>query len=197
MDKMLAWITRPSSHEILMGGDRHLLLWMERPHYSHAAKASDLCLRSDPRRYRDRGWIGRRDQGVRAKPLLKQCATLRAAVWDEVFLSVCPKGMTLGEGQVWSETQRGNEVFDGMPITLWHQLTDDRDWEGKCNVSHKRFLLEVDLLSQTVRRVTPLVALRRTTEEEALPGVVESDSIDPALAVEVWHTAPDPDRMPF
>lgn len=198
MSQLLVWITRPHSHEILMGGDRNLTLWTARPYYSHAAKLHDFKTRDGGDRYVDLGWEGKRQgRGIRAKPLLKQNAALRSAVWQEVFLSVCPKGMTLDEGQAWSETQRGNEWFDGSAITLWHNLKDDDAWEAKCNISHKRFLLEVDLLSLTVKRVAPLVLLRRSSTDDQIPDSLHTDAIDPALAVEYWHSGVDPDRIPF
>lgn len=198
MSHLLVWITRPGSYEVLMHGDRHLSLWTERPRYSHSALLHDLRGRDGAPKYKDQGWLAHRQHfGAPAKPLLKQSQTLRDAVWDQVFLSLCPKGLDLDRGRQWSETPRGDEVFDGHAITLWHELIDDRGWEGKCNTAHKRFLLEVDLLTQTVRRIAPLVVLRRGSTDEPPPDVLETDAIDPALAVEVWHTGEDPDRIPF
>ena len=191
------WITRPTAHEILMGGERELQMWLTRPHYSHCS--FDACL-SDPSgapRYHDTGWRSEgADNGVRVKPLLKQHDALRKAVWDEVFLSVCPVGMSYAEGVAWHNTQRGEESFDGYPITLWHNLTDDRAWEGKCNTAAKRFLLEVDLFNATVKRVRPLVMLRRAPDAP-VPALVATDAITPELAAEYWHPAPDAELVPF
>lgn len=197
IESLTVWVTRPGAHEILIGGHRELLMWLQRPCYSHAAFDADLPTQDGKRRYHDFGWRAQRCDGQRMKPLFKQHARLGEAVWREVFLSLCPRGMPYAEGLIWQATPRGEEQFDGAPITLWHSLTDDRAWEAKCNTSHKRMLLEVDLLTCGVRRVSPSVLLRRGSELETPPGWVETDDISDELALEYWHAGPDPDLMPF
>jgi hypothetical protein len=185
MNTLTVWITRPNAYEILMGGERDLRLWLVKPHYSHRSWDAHLPDVNDMDRYRDEGWSSE-SPSVRVKPLLRQHQVLRDAVWREVFVSVCPKGMDYEQGDAWHRAQRGDEVFDGKPVTMWHELSDDKLWEAKCNTPMKRFLLEVDLLTLAVRRVAPMVIPRSTYNATGVEWA-QTDEISPELATEVWH----------
>jgi len=136
---MLVYITRPTASSVYMGGKRHLLLWVERPWYDHRP-------RFDGELWVDTGWQGPFSQGAYARDLLKQDEALLDAVMTQVVLSLRPKGTTPEEGLKWAES-----------LDNWRSLMDEPDWEGRCHLCHKRFLLQVNLRTNQVGLVTPHV----------------------------------------
>lgn len=189
------YITRPESGEILMGGSRHLEGWFTEPHYSHHSVLRDL--RPDVEEYIDAGWKAHLVYRQRVDRFLKQDMELFNKIWDEVFLSVLPKGMTLEEGLQWEKTPKSDgEEFDGYAITNWHLLLDDRQWEGKCNTCYKRFLLRVDLRAGTVERIDPLV-FPRATPECMSPAGLRTSECSFEHAIEFIHETDTEDGIPF
>lgn len=169
-----------------MGGHRNLAIWLEQPSYSHQSRSNGM---PDKNQFVDRGWVTALTTGQRAKFLLGQDLALLDAVWHEVFLSVCPKGMTYDEGVAWAQTPAPSE-FD-PDETLYRALFEDKEWEAKCNTCHKRFLLEVNLRTNEVRRIKPSIDLR------GKGGWVVTGEIDPALAIEYYHDPATVDDIPF
>lgn len=178
-----------------MGGSRNLEGWFTEPHYSHRSILRDF--RPDVEEYIDTGWRAHLVSRQRVEKFLKQDMDLFNKIWDEVFLSVLPKGMNMEEGVKWEQTPKADgEVFDGWVITNWHLLLDDRQWEGKCNTCHKRFLLRVDLRAGTVERIDPLV-FPRGTPGGAVPSGLRTSECSPEHATEFVHAAGTEDGVPF
>ncbi len=190
---MIVYITRPEAYEIFMGGKRSVLMWVQEPYYSHVSRSNNIL---NEVRYVDRGWYSPHTHGVLARFILKQDDALLEAVWKEIFWSVCPKGMTYEEGVEWANTVVKDDPE--FPLTNYHSLTDDKEWEGKCNVCHKRFLLEVNLRTNEVKRTMPGVSLRRRSEADIIPkGWIHTDQASFLDATEYWHTELGPDDIPF
>lgn len=186
MTPLLVYITRPYAYEIYMGGKRDLSVWLEKPYYSHQSRSYEL---GTDTYYVDIGWRSAFATRQRAKLLFEQDERLLEVIWPEVFLSICPKGMSYEEGKVWADTPDPSK--DDPDDTLYRALYEDKEWEGKCNTSHKRFLLEVDLRSYAVRRITPGVSLRNSH------AWAYTDEIDPKLAVQHFHNLDEIDDIPF
>lgn len=185
MTPLLVYITRPDAYEIYMGGKRDLRVWLEKPYYSHQSRTSGL--RDD--QFVDDGWRAAFATGQKAKLLFEQDKQLLDVVWPHIFLSICPKGMTYEEGKVWADAPSPTD--EDPEDTNYRLLFSDREWEGKCNTSHKRFLLELDLRTYEVKRIKPGVSLRFEH------GWTYTDEIDAKLAVEYYHGPGDTDDIPF
>ncbi len=186
MTPLKVYITRPDAYEIYMGGKRDLRVWLEKPYYSHQSRTHEL---HNEVRYVDDGWRAAFSTGARFKLLFEQDRRLLDVVWPLVFLSVCLKGMTYEEGEKWANTP--DPTPEDPEDTLYRQLFSDKEWEGKCNTSHKRFLLELDLRTYEVQRIKPGVSLRFES------GWTFTDEIDPKLAVEYFHPPEDIDDISF
>ena len=192
MVPLSVWITRPDSHEILMGGDRHLKVWFNRPAYIHHPQTYETG--RGEYKFVDQGWRADSDDyGKDVKPLLKQDPELRKLIWQEVYLSVGPRGMSIPEIEAWEVIV--TKPDPEFPTTNWHNLTDDREWEGKCNTCHKRFLLEVDLRSNTVKRIIPSVVYRQEPGQPPSKWI-ETDECPYELAFEYYHK-PNGLEIPF
>lgn len=186
-------MTRPEAYEVYMGGKRSVLMWVQEPAYSHASRSYMV---GDKQRYVDRGWNAPHVSGTLAREILKQDKDLLEAVWKEIFWSILPRGMAYEDGHRWADTV--NKEDPEFPTTNYQLLTDDKDWEGRCNVCHKRFLLKVDLRSNVVERIIPHVELRRRSKDEPLiRGWVTTDQASFLDATEHWHPGPGPDDIPF
>jgi hypothetical protein len=130
---MKLWITRPSSREVFMGGVRDLQLWIEPPAYHHSMK-TNYDIKTDISTYTEYGWRSlHHDHGVPAKYWLKQSPALQSIVWSLVIHSLSPKD---DDEHEWAAD------FD-----RYEKDTFDLEWEGKCKIPAKRFLLEIDLSS--------------------------------------------------
>ena len=131
---MKVWITRPSSREVFMGGIRDLKLWIEPPAYHHS-KREHYSTRTDSTTYEEHGWRSiHHDCGISAKYWLKQSPALQSAVWSLVLHSISPKDSDEHE---WA-----------ADFNRYEKDTFDDEWEGKCKIPSKRFLLEIDLSSE-------------------------------------------------
>lgn len=193
MTPLIVYMTRPEAYEVFMGGKRDIRMWVQEPAYSHASRSYEVV---GKQRYVDRGWHAPHTSGVLARDLLKQDKELLEAVWKEIFWSILPQGMTYEDGYEWADTI--TKPDPEFPVTNYHLLTDDKEWEGKCNVCHKRFLLKVDLRSNQVERVIPHVELRRrSTDEPLIHGWVTTDQASFIDATEYWHAELGPDDIPF
>jgi hypothetical protein len=183
---LIVYITRPDAYEIYMGGDRSLRVWLEKPYYSHQSWSHTI---GSETHYTDIGWIAVHSTGQKAKLLLKQDKKLREIVWHEVFLSLCPRGMSYERGVEWADTavKTGNSDDD----VLYAQALKDKEWEANCNTCHKRFLLQLNLRTYEAQRIAPEVALRHN------PGLFNTDQIDAKLAIERYHSIEDIDDIPF
>ena len=186
MTPLKVYITRPYAYEIYMGGKRDLRVWLEKPYYSHQSRSYELGSKTY---YVDDGWRAAFAAGQRFKMLIEQDEKLLEVVWPHVFLSICPKGMTYEEGKIWADTPDPTE--EDPTDTKYRLLFSDKEWEGKCNTCHKRFLLELDLRTYEVQRINPGVGLRHSH------GWVYTDEIDPKLAVEYYHDPDELDDIPF
>ena len=188
------YITRPYAYEIYMGGKRDLQLWWEKPSYSHMSVEYDGV--GGRVHYIDRGWAAPHSVGSRASKFISSDEQLLGAVWDEIFLSVLPKGMTYEEGLIWQDEPQINGY--GQPDNKYHLLFDDKEWEAKCNTCFKRFLLKVDIRSNTVERIKPLVDERDTLNNTGYQrGWKETDEILPFFATERYHVDTGADFIPF
>jgi hypothetical protein len=182
------YFTRPEAYEVYMGGKRSITVWFEPPQYRHTAKPEDYR-----GRYSERGWSYDHDYGKRARSLFKQDPDLLDLIWDFVAWSVYPKGMTLEQGSEWV----AKAITSPPTPDLWGDfednyswLSDDRNWEAKCNLSYKRFLLKVDVRNLSGELITPLVELPDAKNW------VETTDISPYLATRYWVPSTDC-KMPF
>ena len=183
------YFTRPDAYEIYMGGKRSVRVWLQAPQYSHSANHDDYR-----GRYSERGWSYDYDHGQSAKPLFKQDKQLLDVVWDKIIWSLLPKGMSFEDGLIWvnepdSKPSRNDSLF-GDVITNYHWLFEDRNWEAKCNLCHKRFVLQVDVRSLSCEFVEPLVEFPDSNDW------VKTTEITPYLATRYW--VPNPiGKLPF
>ena len=128
---MKVWITRPSSREVFMGGVRDLKLWIEQPAYHHT-KTEDYNTLTETVKYVEHGWRAlHQDHGISAKYWLKQSPALQSIIWSLTIHSISPK---LEDEHKWAAD------FD-----RYQRDTFEGDWEGKCKIPAKRFLVEIDL----------------------------------------------------
>lgn len=155
MTPLFVYITRPDAYEVYMGGKRHLELWLLPPAYDHRSVEYNGM---DGVMYTDRGWCTV-DTSQQARHLLAHDKDLTVAIMREVILSLYPKGIDSLQGEAWAAAaDLEAERQDGHPAeNNWRRLRSDREWEAKCNTCFKRFLLKVDLRSNTVQRIIPQV----------------------------------------
>lgn len=182
------YFTRPDAYEVYMGGKRSVTVWLQQPQYRHSAKSEDYR-----GRYSERGWSYDYDHGKNAKPLFKQDPDLLELVWDRIVWSLLPKGMSLEEGLEWykqPDMQPPRDDGWGHIQTNYHWLFEDRNWEAKCNLCHKRFVLQVDVRGMTSEFVSPMVEL-----PDGRDWVITSE-ITPHLASRYWVPQSDGD-IPF
>lgn len=193
---MLVYITRPTAAEIYLGGMRGVQLWLHEPMYRH----SSTLLRATGSQYVDTGWTDTAGVGsLRCKGFLKQSKALQLAIWQEIFLSLLPKGLTLDEADAWASQPDNKGSAGGAQMRdRWYR---DPRWEALCNTSHKRFLLRVDLASGNVGRIAPRVELKGGTAslepQVSTINITRTDLIDEALALELVHVVADPWAIPF
>lgn len=177
MTPLIVYITRPDSTEIYLGGKRRLELWLQEPHYDHRP------VDNDNGQYVDRGWTAVHCESQPARLILSQDEHLLETVMEFVIMSLYPKGMDLDKGTYWADK------VDAGGDPGWRTLYADKDWEGKCNTSHKRFLLKVDLRRNKVDRIVPYVILN--------DAYVTSDDITFDLATQRYHDQNSIDIIPF
>lgn len=189
---MIVYITRPYAYEVYMGGKRDVRLWVQEPYYSHHSIGNEL---GGEIRYVDQGWHATHSGSVKARFILTQDNTLLEKVWKEIFWSILPKGMSYDEGCVWADIVTSEDPE--FPDTNYRLLVDDKEWEGKCNVCHKRFLLKVNLRTNEVERIKPGVYLRRRSAEERDLGFIHTDEASVLDATEYWHPECGIDDIPF
>lgn len=162
-----------------MGGKRSVKVWLEPPQYHHSA-----CREDYRGKYSEQGWSYDNHYGRSAKPLFKQDPNLLTLVWDKIIWSLLPKGKSLEEGLIWfdqpdSTPPRKDELFNDV-ITNYNFLFEDKNWEAKCNLCHKRFILKVDVRSLTSEFIAPLV------EYSDSHTWVRTMEITPYLATRYW-----------
>ena len=138
---MKLWITRPHSDEIYMGGDRSLRLWTTQPIFDHRPLKHDfdLCHKETgdvfESVYLELGWSSE-NHSVKATPFLKQDRSVFDRVWELVFASVAPA----------SDPDLYRRNFN---VEEYARLIEPR-YEMECLVHWKRFLVELDMKSDTV-----------------------------------------------
>lgn len=183
------YFTRPDAYEVYMGGKRSIRVWLQPPQYRHTATHEDYR-----GRYSERGWSYDYDHGQSAKPLFKQDQQLLEVVWEKIVWSLLPKGMSYEEGLIWTEQPDSDpprkDSLYGDVITNYHWLFEDRNWEAKCNLCHKRFVLQVDIRSLSCEFIEPLVELPN------VHGWVKTSEISAHLATRYWVPQGDGD-IPF
>lgn len=185
---MIVWMTRPDAYEVYMGGDRSMDLWITRPAYSHVDVEDDFMGR---KMFRDTGWCAAHSTAQRGRYLLKQDSALHFNVMHEVVSSLVPFDLPHDvDPYVWADTRLSGED------TNWRLLYLDRDWEQKCRVCYKRFLLEVNLRTNEVNRIDPQVFLRVEDAEDQRTSIITS-SITPALASYKKRDIAGSDFIPF
>lgn len=177
MKPLIVYITRPTAYEVYMGGKRHLNLWLQEPHYDHRPMSNG------DGQYVDRGWTAAHCSPEPARLLLNQDDDLLDLVMEHVVTSLYPLGMRAEEGIFWSER------LDSERDPGWRSLFKDAEWEGKCNLCMKRFLLKVDLRNSTVEKVKPGVVVRDS--------YVETTDITFELATRRYHDPNSIDIIPF
>lgn len=155
---MKVWITRPECDEVYMGGLRNVLVWVAKPffdqrpikeiyelyHVATQAYGSTVWMEG--------GWTSS-VVGVRAKPFLKQNEAVMDRVWDMIRES-------LVSGKI-----APDDVTDIRSADI---LLDTR-YEAKCAVHWKRFLLEIDLLTEVVSHTSVRVVMPEGDEGIDLP----------------------------
>lgn len=157
---MKVWITRQASDTVFMGGLREVLLWIDEPSFDHRCPVLEAEL-FDPvtntyvaEIYREEGW-----QSIagclRAKDFLKQNEEINRRVWEEILNSLisweCPDPMTL-------------KTVEDLDSPLLRA-----DYELSCEIPWKRFLLEIDLKSETVSLIKPLVCYEDGERARGIP----------------------------
>lgn len=179
------WITRARSADVYLNGTQSLSVWLSKPTYSHTTRGDQ---HGSVLRFIDLGW-NNNTASVGAKDLIDQDTRLHDLVWDEVVASCAPAGMSHSKAQTFPVTGC-TEATPGDP-PVWSDLFHDNLWEAKCNTSFKRFLLEVDLRSNSVCRIVPSVQVRN--EQVSQVGLVSAnnylrtDTINEAMALEHLH----------
>ncbi len=153
MTPLYLYVTRPYAYEIYMGGWRDMTVWTEEPAYYHTPGHYDAYFGTP-----EKGWCGPHQwQGSKAKGLLRDDPLVGEKIWHLVFWSLLPKGMSEQEGETWWKTE--SDFENHHRDHNWHNLFADKEWEAKCNRTHKRFLLQVDVRNGTVELMEPRVYL--------------------------------------
>lgn len=141
---MKLWITRPSADEICMGGLRHTRLWCQEPIFDHRPIRQDFEL-FDPAtgEYPHSVWMegGWSSEGgsMLARQFLKQDNEVKDKVWRLIYESVV----------LASETDPSNKTMTYDE----HLALLEKDYDMRCQTHWKRFLLELDLRENSVRRI--------------------------------------------
>ena len=147
---MRVWITRPTSSEVYLGGLRSVLLWIEEPRYDHRLLTDGGCLidiNSSEilhRIYRENGWWSKTGS-LKAKIFLKQDKKVLKKVWDKIYESLIP------------EYIKDTTLTYSLNEKEYDDLHHNPNYEMISTLNWKRFLLEIDLSSNIVKIVEPLV----------------------------------------
>lgn len=157
---MKVWITRQASDAVFMGGLRDILLWIDEPSFDHRCQVLEAEL-FDPARntyvmeiYREEGWLSRAGS-LPAREFLTQNEDIKFRVWEEICNSLisweCPDPMAV-------------KSLDDLDSPLLRQ-----NYELSCAIPWKRFLLEIDLKSETVSLIKPLVCYEDGERARGIP----------------------------
>jgi hypothetical protein len=153
---MKVWITRSASDTVFMGGLREVLLWVDEPFFDHRPRILEAEL-FDPATsayvmeiYREEGWNSLTGS-IPAKEFLKQDEAIRNRVWEEIRRSMIS----------W-------ECLDPIGYEQGSPLLR-KDYEFYCETHWKRFLLEIDLKSETVKLISPMVCYKDNERARGLP----------------------------
>lgn len=144
---MKLWITKPESYEVYMGGlKRSFYVWMMQPSYSHEAREQrqfniDMLV--------ERGWVTPNDRASASniRCLLEQYPQLAEVIWDRVRYAECPPDIE--DYKAWTAVEENWDKLGDSPY--------DERWESHSRIHHKRFLLEVETDTQTVKLIKPQV----------------------------------------
>ena len=199
---MKVWITRPQAYEVWMGGLRHVVAWLAEPSYSHQPHNhwKDGRMATE---FRDFGWFaGSSDSPTAAKPLLKQDEQLLGQVWEWLLWSIAPKGtdrraaIALWEDQV-ARLNDGRACHAGQDgsVAPGQGVYRDEDWEARCNLSHKRFLLEVDVRTNRCALRAPRVYCQ--DQPECIGTHRRTTLVPRFLALQTVHQNVEHLRLPF
>lgn len=136
---MKVWITRPKCDEIFMGGLRKVVVWVDKPYFDQRPFTEEYELYDPvteaygPGVWREGGWTASVN-GERAKPFLKQNEAVLNQVWQKIRESLVSDELSL---EVVTDFESGEILLDTR-------------YEAKCAIHWKRFLLEIDLVTETV-----------------------------------------------
>jgi hypothetical protein len=143
---MKLWFTRPECDEIYMGGLRSVDLWLSKPVFDQRATTLDFEL-IDPLSggvvaeiYHEVGWSSH-SGCVRAKEFLAQDKAVTQKVWDKIYESILPIDCPVPEIKI-------------MGLNEFNYLLDYGS-ELQCRTHWKRFLLELDLRTDSVKLIEP------------------------------------------
>lgn len=141
---MKVWITRPEDSVCYLRGLSNILVWVDKPFFDHRpnldygaivhAKTGRLIAVVG----REQGWYASTSP-VRAKGFLRQNEAVCSTVWNEVVKSMRPRN---GDIDIW-----------GVGATKALELVTDHNLDNGATTHWKRFLLEIDLETNTVSRI--------------------------------------------
>ena len=199
---MLVYVTRPPSYEVIMGGWRSVPVWTDEPHFHHWPVGGWRPMKSeDPKAtFYDRGWAykGDRQSNCRFKPLVEQNAALEETAWRLMLWSCIPKheNVSLEDTLAWIDTPLpGEDPANEFCARNYDKLMsrNGMNSESLAQVHHKRFLMEVNLISAECKIIVPTVHFYEG------PKTVKTQDIEEPYASRRNYACPEKedDDIPF
>jgi hypothetical protein len=131
-----------------MGGLRSVNLWAEKPRYDHRfiSPVYDYYKPNEKTRsfsvWQENGWYAQTGS-VRAKKFLKQDKEVLNKVWSLIYASIIPVNHPPVDGP------------EKLTDIEYEQLYRNEKYDGICCLSNKRFLLEINLATNSVYHIEP------------------------------------------
>lgn len=172
---MIVYVTRPDNHEVRMGGLRHVEVWVDKPYYSHVpTRRSDGTGKALI--FKETGW---RDQtmassGMRFKALAEQDPVLLDKAWRLISWATIPRSemVHLADTFEWLDKplpgeDPQKEFYKTNGCSLLHHY-GGQPIEANANVHHKRFLMQVNLVTRECQLLAPRVIFYDRDPQETL-----------------------------
>lgn len=190
---MLVYVTKPDNHELVMGGWRSCRVWTEKPAYHHVpVRAYQPVDPTSDKVFIDLGWAyhGDRQHSCPFKPLVRQSEALEENAWRVVVWSCTPKAekLKVQDAFNWADAESKDHPGNTNWQALMYHIGGETDQFSL--VHHKRFLMEVNLITGQCGLVAPRVFFFEGEHEDTL-------EIHEPYMSRRNYACPDIDDIPF